>query len=365
LSGQPRSGSALVQERRAHAGPPEHDLDGLVRHVALADWLVLAVVLLHQLVAARGGLSLPITVAIGVFAALSALLRTPWLPLVEAGARLELETWAMAALISFVVWRTGGAESPLQSLYLLPIVLASLVLPAARLWLLLGAITVVYVAVAALGAGAPVASGAFAGRVLAAIGPLLIVAWLTSKLGTAVLAARRRAAALVEGDALTGLASRRVLVEAVKRELGDLARRNQPVAVLAIDLDGSRRLNELHGQDAGNAALQLVADALRRTLRETDLAARWGGDDFAVLLPGADAAAAQAVAQRIRHAVYATTLDTGARHVRCSVSIGVATAPRDGQDAATLLANAERRLERDRDLRRAPASGVSGASAAG
>ncbi len=349
-------------ERRAQAGPPEQDLDGLVRHVALADWLVLAVVLLHQLIAARAGLSVPVASALGVFALFSVLLRTPWLPIAGASARLELETWAMAVFISFIVWHTGGADSPLQSLYLLPIVLASLVLPATRLALLLGAITAAYVAIAAFGSGPMPGAGAFIGRVLAAIGPLVIVGWLTSQLGTAVLAARRRAAELVEGDALTGLASRRVLVEAVKRELGDAAHRHQPGAVLAIDLDGSRRINELYGQDAGNAALQLVADALRRTLRETDLAARWGGDEFAVLLPGADAASAQAVAQRIRHAVYATTLDTGARHVRCSVSIGTATAPRDGQDAASLLASAERRLERDRDLRRAPSGAASGAT---
>jgi diguanylate cyclase (GGDEF)-like protein len=354
-----------VQERRAHPAPLEQDLDGLVRHVALADWLVLVVVLLHQLVAARGGLSGPIAGAIGVFAVVSILLRTPWLPVTGATARLELETWAMAMFISFVIWRTGGAESPLQSLYLLPIVLAALVLPTLRLACLFGAIAAAYVAVAALGPGAPLLSGAFAGRVLAAIGPLLIVAWLTSQLGTALLTARRRAAALTEGDALTGLATRNVMLDAVKRELGDVAQRGLPTAVLAIDLDGLRRLNELYGQDAGNAALRLIADALRRTLRETDLAARWGGDEFAVLLPGADAAAAQAVAHRIRHAVYATTLDTGARHVRCAVSIGGAAAPQDGQDAASLIASAERRLERDRELRRAATGAVASAGAAG
>jgi len=352
-----------VQERRAHPALPGEDLDGLVRHVALADWLVLAVVLLHQMVAARGGVSVPIAVAIGVFAVVSVALRTSWVPVGGATARLELETWAMALFISFVIWQTGGADSPLQSLYLLPIVLAALVLPTLRLVCLLGAIAAAYITVAALGPGAPVLSGAFAGRVLAAVGPLLIVAWLTSQLGTAVLAARRRAVALTEGDALTGLATRNVLLEAVKRELGDVAQRGLPTAVLAIDLDGLRRLNELYGQEAGNAALRLVAEALRRTLRETDLAARWGGDEFAVLLPGADAAAAQAVAHRIRHAVYATTLDTGARHVRCAVSIGGAASPRDGQDAATLIAAAERRLERDRELRRAATGGQ--ASAAG
>jgi diguanylate cyclase (GGDEF)-like protein len=348
-----------VSERRAHPVSPEQDLDGLVRHVALADWLVLSVVLLHQLVAARGGLSVPVASAIGVFAAFCVFVRTPWLPVVAPAARLEVETWAMAVFISFVVWQTGAADSPLQSLYLLPIVLAALVLPTLRLAVLLAAITAAYVAVAALASGVPLASAAFAGRMLAAIGPLLIVAWLTSQLGTAVLVARRHAAALVEGDALTGLASRNVLLDAVRRALGDAEHRGLPTSVLAIDLDGLRRLNELYGQEAGNAALRLVADALRRTLRETDLAARWGGDEFAVVLPGADAAAVQSVAHRIRHAVYATTLDTGARHVRCAVSMGAATAPRDGQDAATLLAAAERRLERDRELRRAATGGTS------
>ena len=350
-----------MHERRTQAAPQEHDLEGLVRHVALADWLVLAVVVLHQLVGGGGGARLPAAIAIGAYAAFSALLRSPWLPVAGAGRRLELETWGMAAFIALIVWHTGGVDSALQSLYLLPIVLAALVLPGVRLAFLLAAIGAA--SVAAIGSRLPVVSGAFAGRVLAAIGPLAIVAWLTAQLGTAVLAARRRAAALSEGDALTGLASRRVFVETLKRELGEAAGRNQPLSVLLIDLDGSRRLNELHGQEAGNAALRLVADALTRTLRETDLAARWGGDEFAVLLLGADAAAGQAVAQRIRHAVYATTLDTGARHVRCAVSAGGATTPRDGQDAATLIASAERRLERDRDLRRASAAPSASATA--
>jgi len=350
-----------VQERRAHPGRPDQDLDGLVRHVALADWLVLAVVLLHQLLAA-GGPTLPVAAALVVFGAASVVLRTSWLPVHEASARLELETWAMAAFISFVVWHTGGGDSPLQSLYLLPIVLAALVLPTLRLALLLAAIAIAYLLIASRGLYAVLTTGAFAGRVLATLGPVLIVAWLTSQLGTAVLAARRRAAALVEGDPLTGLASRRVFVEAVKRELAAVQAHNQAAAVLMIDLDGSRRLNELYGQEAGNAALQLVAEALRRTLRDSDLAARWGGDEFAVLLPGADVAAAQSVAQRIRHAVYATTLDTGAKHVRCAVSVGTVIAPRDGNDAPTLLANAERRLERDREIRRAPVAAAQNAN---
>ena len=341
--------------------PPDTDqsLDRLVRKLALADWLVLAVVLLHQLVVARGGVGSPVLAASAIFAAFGVWLRTPYPLRLDARARLALETWAMAAFITVVVWNTGGIDSPLQSLYLLAAVLAALVLPATRLVLMVAAIAMAYVVVAARVSGVPVASAAFAGRALAALGPLSIVAWLTSQLGTALRTARRRAAELVAGDALTGLASRGVLIDAVRGELEHATRRDQPTAVMLIDLDGTQRLNELHGQEAGDAALKLVAEALKRALRDTDLAARWGGDEFAALLFGAGGDAVQLAAQRIRRALHTATFDAGTRNVRCSVSIGTAAAPLDGRDAATLLASAERRLERDRDLRRA------GAGAAG
>jgi len=344
-----------VQRRRAPATAERHDLEGLVRHAALADWLVLAVALLYLSLAARGALTLHMGAALLGFAGFAATLRLPVLGAMPPDLRLELEAWATALFVTFVTWRTGGTDSPLQSLYLLPIVLAALVLPPLRIVLLLTAIGGAYVLVAAGGTRIDVATPAFGVRALGALGPFVLVAWLTAQLGTAALSARRRADALGGGDALTGLTNRRAFVDALQRELERSALRSQPCALLLADIDGQRQLNAELGQEAGNAALALVADVLRRVLRDSDVAGRWGGDEFAALLPGADLDAVNAAAQRIRSAVHAATLATGNRLVRCTVSVGTAASPRDGRDVRSLVAAAEKRLARERALRRASA----------
>ena len=334
---------------------PDRELDGLVRHVTAADWLVLLIGVLYAtatLADAR-----PVWLAAVAFAVTGVTLRLPQLPK-DARLRIELQAWSMVVFIGYVVWMTGADASPLQTLYLLPVVLAGLVLTAARLAPLVVAIGAISIGAIVADADLPLRSAAFAGRTALAIAPLVIVAWLTSELGGALSSARRRAAALADGDALTGLAGRRAFMEALQEEVTMATRRDLPTALLVLDLTGTRRLNELHGQEAGNAALKLVADVLRRVLRQTDRAARIGGDEFAILLSGSDAASALVAAQRIRHAIYATTLAVGARHVRCTISVGIASVPRDGRSAPALLAAAERRMERDRVLRANAATAV-------
>jgi len=331
---------------RQSAGAADRELDALVRHVTLADWLVLLVGSLYA--TATQPDPQPTWFAAAAFAATGIALR---LLLARTARRIELQAWSMVAFIGYVVWTTGADASPMQSLYLLPVVLAGLELAPARLAPLVVAIVASSIGAIVVDSDVPLRSAAFASRALLAVAPLAIGAWLTSELGAAVSSARRRAAALAERDELTGLAGRRAFLEALQEEVLMAARRDQPTSLLVLDLAGTGRLNESHGQEAGNAALCLVADVLRRVVRQTDRAARIGGDEFAVLLGGADAAAAMVAAQRVRQAIHAATLDVGSRHVRCTISVGVASAPRDGRDAAALLAAGERRLQRDRGLR--------------
>ena len=109
-----------------------------------------------------------------------------------------------------------------------------------------------------------------------------------------------RLARLSETDPLTGLANGRGLLARVDAELARCRRYHHPVALLLVDLDGLKQINDQYGHDAGDAALVRLADLIRSQLRETDFAARWGGDEFAFLARNTSQASALALAERIR-----------------------------------------------------------------
>lgn len=149
----------------------------------------------------------------------------------------------------------------------------------------------------------------------------------------------RRLAHLSTADPLTGLGNRRAFDEALAVELARARRTGAPVTLLMIDLDRFKGLNDAHGHAAGDRALVSVAEVLAAHARTEDHACRVGGEEFAVVLSGADAAAGREVADRIRRAVAARRMPTG----RLTVSVGVATS--DGwSDPGRLAATADRRL---------------------
>lgn len=139
-------------------------------------------------------------------------------------------------------------------------------------------------------------------------------------------------------DALTGLANRMAANERLRSEFLLMKRSLHPYAVLLLDIDHFKRVNDSLGHDAGDKVLQGVAHLLRVSLRESDLLARWGGEEFLVLLPATDMAEACLVAEKLRQAVeQAPDLGVG----RITLSIGVATADPDqlSEDDAIRLAD--------------------------
>jgi diguanylate cyclase (GGDEF)-like protein len=147
-----------------------------------------------------------------------------------------------------------------------------------------------------------------------------------------------RLAATARTDPLTGLANRRAFEKALEQRLADPSQ--ETFAVLMLDVDGLKQVNDARGHAAGDAVLKRVASVISSDLRETDLATRWGGDEFVLLMPGVDQVGALSLARRIGGTLLNPDDPAGA----ISVSIGTATFPADGTTAVSLLAAADRSM---------------------
>jgi diguanylate cyclase (GGDEF)-like protein len=141
---------------------------------------------------------------------------------------------------------------------------------------------------------------------------------------------------LAQTDPLTGLANRRVFFSAAAREIARQTRNDRPIAILYMDLDGFKQLNDEYGHAEGDALLTRFAEHLQGATRTSDVVARLGGDEFAILLPEADREAVEALAERIERTPGASsaTGDVG-------VSIGVVAYCPPFPNIDTMLAEAE------------------------
>lgn len=151
----------------------------------------------------------------------------------------------------------------------------------------------------------------------------------------------RQADVLVElsrADPLTGLRNQRTFEERLVEEVMRAGRYGMPLSLLSADVDGLKAINDRGGHHAGNVALRAVAEALRQNARQTDLAARVGGDEFALLAPNTEACEAVGLGERIRGLV----AERGAAGI--TISVGVATLHPERPDAAALLQAADAAL---------------------
>ena len=145
-------------------------------------------------------------------------------------------------------------------------------------------------------------------------------------------------------DTLTGLSNRRHGQDALALEISRAARFGDPLALVIVDVDSFKSINDAHGHPFGDRVLRHVADILRTTLRDIDLPSRWGGDEFVLLLAATDVAGALAVAERLRSALAERILiapDGSA--VNVTASFGVAVYP-DAPSEAELLEAADEAL---------------------
>jgi len=148
-------------------------------------------------------------------------------------------------------------------------------------------------------------------------------------------------------DPLTGLANRRFLQEILLRELRRAQRSNQPVALMIVDIDHFKAVNDTYGHNAGDEMLEQLAGIMISSVRATDFVVRYGGEEFVILLPETRLVDALKVAEKLRKTIGETVMESTAKPgvtLTCTVSAGVSTYPLDAASAEGLILKADRAL---------------------
>jgi diguanylate cyclase (GGDEF)-like protein len=149
---------------------------------------------------------------------------------------------------------------------------------------------------------------------------------------------------LAHTDILTGLHNRRYLEQELERHVELYRRYKRPFALLMLDFDNLKWLNDTFGHAAGDAALKHLASLMRSNIRDVDIPCRFGGDEFVILMPEADKNSIRAVGRRIAESLSRTRLKPGDSLIDLGISFGTSACPADGTDSELLLQQADAEL---------------------
>jgi diguanylate cyclase (GGDEF)-like protein len=256
-------------------------------------------------------------------------------------ARRPVEAVGALVFVAILMGLTGGIASPFFVGFFLIVAGTALSIEG---WAPLA------IAAAAAGLLAFVAVGVSGGAAVEPAGlawlafntvTLVLLADIATAAGRAQRVAREEALQLSRFDPLTGLYNRSWLYTTLEHEIRRASRMGRSFALLMIDLDDLKPVNDTFGHQSGDRLLKGVAEVLQRTVRFTDSAARYGGDEFVVLLPETDAAGAYTVAEKLRRDIGALSVRALDRHVRTSISVGLVTYPEDGSSIEQLISAAD------------------------
>jgi len=330
-------------------------LRGFARSISEIEWLLLILVVLYVFTSnptlARSPGVLGVLLGFAGFVLLFRYGR----PLARhTHAKLAIEILVMLAFLTAVLTAVGGVHSPLLNLYLLPIVTAALVLGKRAAWLVLVAVCACYPLIGVLTGGVDALTREFVIAAVGVLAPFVLVAFSTTLLVDNINAAKHRIRALSDRDELTSLYNMRAFARLAEHEHETASRTDRHYSVLMVDIEHLKIINDTYGHESGSRAVKLVAEALVRLTRSSDIVARYGGDEFIVLLSGADKEVADDVAQRIRNVVFSTTLEVDVKMVRIKVNVGAASFPESGNNLAAVMAAADRAMYKDKDMREPP-----------
>ena len=327
------------------SGLAADELRGFARTVAEIEWLLLILVMLYQVVLAPDEeSSAALSMALFFFTAFVLAFHYANFYRKETHWKIAIETWVMIVFITWVLAYTGGADSPLRDLYILVIIVAALTLGKVVTLAELALITGCFMWLAYPLEAGDLMTLPYGAKLLAQIAPMLLVAYITSMLSADLRRAYSHVKQLSETDELTGVLNMRAFTTLSERVAQQAGRYARPFSVLMIDSDSLKHVNDTLGHETGNRLLQQTVECIQGRLRQTDLIARYGGDEFVALLPETPCNGAAGVAERIRKSVEATPLVTREQRVSATVSIGIACYPNHGVDFESVLEKADQAM---------------------
>jgi len=330
-------------------------LRGFARTFAEVEWLLLILVFLYLFIGnpalARNVVVIGVLVGFVGFVLLFRYAR-PFAK--HTHFKLAFEILVMLAFLTAVLVFSGGARSPLVNLYLLPVITAALALGRRAAALVVALVCVCYALMGVLTEGLEGLDAQFAIAAVGALAPFVLVAFCTTLLVENINTAKSRIRALSERDELTSLYNMRAFARLADQVHDTASRSDRHYSILMVDIEHLKIINDTYGHEAGSRAVSLVADALVRLTRSSDIVARYGGDEFIVLLSDVDKELAEEVAQRIRNVVFSTTLEVDVKMVRIKANVGAASYPESGNNLQAVMAAADRAMYKDKDLREPP-----------
>lgn len=344
-------GSAFALSAVAGTPPADVLVDGRSsvaydRVVRTAGWAFIVVALI---VVVGGGFWVERQAAIVVLLALAGLVLLVGHDLLPAGSlgglRYVVEASLVLTLAGLLVLFTGQATSPF--FYVFPLVVggSALVVPPRTTTVFTVLAGATYLAASLAPIGGPEPDGLGLATVTVNLTALGLVAYVATIVAGEYRRSRDEAIRLSTVDPLTGLFNRTFFFAAVEREIARSDRSGRGFCVLMIDLDDLKVVNDRFGHVVGDRLLEAVGRVIGTRVRRIDTAARYGGDEFVVLLPETDIGGGLVLAEKIRQGAAALRIPTpeGAS-IRASLSIGVAAYPGDGTTPDELLAAADRAM---------------------
>lgn len=175
------------------------------------------------------------------------------------------------------------------------------------------------------------------------LGAMLILVFLAGYYYYLNIQAEAALHKMASTDPLTGLRNRRAVHEVIRQEECRVRRTSEPLAFALCDIDHFKSVNDTHGHDAGDEVLKAVSKALSDSVREMDVVARWGGEEFLVVMPNTPVPGSELVAERLRNRVETLELHVNGKALRVSITMGVALLC-DGETSEQAIARADRAL---------------------